>query len=261
MDHERIRRLNADLLARTGVDLGRYRDPTLVEAIGDAVTFPRYLARSLSRPVGLLLLLAVLAFVLTDSAYLRTFLVFPGILVIIVNGVLLGLVLFVGRIRDDMTTVFTIASDLSVQALKDIGAAQSRLRTAPVRFPGLLEIVQGVNAIVVLPIVIETLQRKIPFLGKPAAALTERFFRLADARLAAAISRRAPAALPAAEPGPAAIAGWLESAERAVEAAQSSVSRVARAVARIVAFPFVAVFSIVLLISVALAWGGYLLLG
>jgi hypothetical protein len=262
MDNSRIARINQDLLDRTGVDFSRYRDPALIEAIGNAVTFPLYLGRSLTRPVGLLLLLAVLAFVLTDSGYLKTFIVFPGVLLVIANGVLLGLLLFIRRIRNDMKQVFTISGNLCVRALQDIDAARSRLRGRPSSFPSLLEIFQGINATVVLPVLIQTLQRRVPFMGKLAATLTERFFTLADARLAAAIQKRATAGPVAAGSTAAAeVAGWLDSTERAVQGIQANIAKVVDAVARVIALPFLTVFTIVLLMSGALVYGGYRLLG
>jgi hypothetical protein len=160
-----------------------------------------------------------------------------------------------------MKQVFTISGKLCVQALQDIDAARSRLRSRPSRFPSLLEIFQGINATVVLPVVIQTLQRRIPFMGKLAATLTERFFTLADARLAAAIQKRATAGPVAAGSTTAEVAGWLDSTERTVQGIQANIAKVVDAVARVIAFPFLTVFRIVLLISGALVYGGYRLLG
>lgn len=256
MDAAHIERVNRELKARTGVDFSRYRDPELTEAIGNAMTFPLYLGRSLARPVGLLLLLTLLAFVLTDNPYFRTLLAFPGSLLIIVNGVLLGVVLFIHRIGADMRTVFDISTDLSVQALKDIGSARERLASAG-RFPGPLEIFQGVNAIVILPIVIQTLKRKIPFLGGLAGRLTEGFFNMADRRLGKRIQRAAPGTAVPVEPAEA--AAWLSRAEQAVESAQAHIARAVNTVTRILAFPFTAVFAVVALITVGILYGGWVL--
>lgn len=260
MDPRRIEKINADLEERTGIDFSRYRDPELSEAIANAMTFPLYLGKALSRPVGILLLLAVTAFVLTESAFLKTLLVFPGVLLVFANGVLLGLVLFVGRIRTDMKKVFDISSNLCVQALKDISAARSRLRDGG-RFPSTLEIFQGLNAIVILPIVIETLKRRVPFAGGLGAWVTERFFTIADDRLAAAIGKRAPGPPSATQPRPAEVAGWLDSAEKAVHAVQANIAKVVDTVGRIVAFPFLAVLTVVALISIGLFYAAWMITG
>ncbi|MEJ8566032.1 hypothetical protein [Elongatibacter sediminis] len=261
MDSDRTERINEDLKARTGIDFSRYRDPRLSAAIGNAVTFPLYLGRSLSRPVGLLLLLIVLLFFLTDNAFFRTLLVFPGSLLVIVNGVLLGLVLFIQRMGGDMKQVFDISTDLCVQALRDVSTARMRLRDRDA-FPGTLEIFQGVNTIVILPIVIETLERKIPFLGRLAGKLTERFFRLADARLAARIARAAPEAPGTGAPAePAQAAAWLDAAERGIQSVQAAIGKAVNGVTRVVAFPFVAVLAVVAFVSIGLLYGGWVLTG
>ncbi len=256
MDAARAAALNADLLARTGIDFSRYRNPELAEAVANAVTFPVYLGRSLTRPVGWLLLAAVLAFLLSDNAFFKTLLVFPGIVLVVANGILLGLVLFVHRIGDDLKEVFRLSTDLSVQALKDIGAARSRL-AGQGGFPATLEIFQGLNAIVILPLVIETLDRRIPFFGGLAGKLTERVFGLADTRLAGRIAEAAPSRPATTKTDPADAARWLDTAERGVKSVQGAIGRAVNGVSRIVAFPFLAVLVVVALLSAGLLYAAW----
>lgn len=257
MSESGVERIRADLHQRTGVDFSRYNNPELSDAIGNAVTFPLFLGRSLLRPVGALLLVVLLAFIITDSAVFKTFLVFPGIALAMVNGVLLGLVIFIRRIGGDLKKVFEISTDLSVQALKDMGLARTQLGQKG-NFPGTLEIFQGINAIVILPVVIRTLEKKIPFLGGIAGGLTRRLFSRADARIAKRISKVAPGAPESVEPEPAKVAAWLDGAEKAVKSVQGYIATAVDAVTRVVAFPFTAVFILAALISTALLYGAWL---
>lgn len=257
MDPTRIEAINADLLERTGIDFSRYRNPELTEAVGSAMTFPLYLGKALTRPVGLMLLLLLIAFVLAQGAFLKTLLVFPGLLLTIAIGVLLGLVLFVKRVRADMKNVFDISSNLCVQALRDIDTSRARLAGGG-RLPGALEIFQGLNAIVVLPMVIDTLKRRVPFAGGLGARLTERFFGLVDRRLAAMIDKRSPDAPAGGAAQPAEAAAWLDSAERAVTAVQANVARVVDGVGRVVAFPFLAALIVTCLVSLGLYYAAWL---
>lgn len=256
LDLKRIERLNADLLERTGIDFSRYRDPDLSEAIGNAMTFPLYLGRSLSGPVGWLLLLLLVAFLVTEGAFLKTLLFFPGILLTIVIGVLFGLVLFVGRVRTDMKKVFEISSNLCVQALKDISAARNRMQGGG-SFPGVLEIFQGINAIVILPTVIETLKSRVPFAGRLGAWVTGRFFTVVDNRLAASIAKRAPEPPSTDQPREPEFSGWLDETENAVRAVQSTIARVVDAVGRVVAMPFLVALVVVALVSLGLFYGAW----
>jgi len=256
MSESRAERIRADLKLRTGVDFGRYNDPELADAIGNAVSFPLFLGRSLWRPIAALLVLALLAFIITDSAIFKTFLVFPGIVLVIVNGVLLGLVIFIRRIGTDMKKIFRISTDLCVQALGDVGTARAQLKTES-RFPGILEIFQGINAIVILPVVIRTLEKKIPFLGGLAAKLTRKVFSLADARIAKRMSKAAPEVPQAADAEPAQVTAWLDATENAVKSVQGYIAKTVDAVTRVVAFPFTAVFTIVALVSCMLLYGAW----
>ena len=251
-------RIRADLKQRTGVDFGRYSNPELADSIGNAMTFPLYLGRSLWRPVAAFLLLTLFAFIVTDSAILKTFLVFPGVVLVIINGVLLGLVLFIRRIGADMTRVFEISTDLTVQALKDVGTARSQLGHKG-NFPGILEIFQGINVIVVLPLVIRTLEKKVPFLGGLAGKLTRKLFSMADARIARRISKVAPDMPKDEGAQPEEVFAWLDATQRAVKSIQGYITKAVSAVTRVVAFPFTAGFVIGALSTMTLGYGTWLL--
>ncbi len=257
-----IQKLNEQLLEKTGVDFSRYRNDELSDTLANAISFPLFFVRSLTRPVGLLLILTALAAWFAESGYFKSFLVFPGLLLAIVNGVLLGLVLFIRRIRDDMTRIFTISSDLCVQALRDISTARRKLSGKPGGFPGLAEIFHGMNAVVILPMVVQILRRKIPFAGGLAASVTERFFNVFDRRMSASFEQpervlQTPGDQAEAEQ----VAGWLQSAERVIHSARENISKVVRAVSRVVSFPFITVFALVFVLSAALLYLGYTLLG
>ena len=257
MKAERVKAINADMLRRTGVDLARYRNEELMDTMANAVTFPLFFVRSVSRSVGVFLLLDVVLMVVADGGLFRTVLAVPGLPLALVNGVLLGLVLFVWRIRQDMDRVFAISADLTLQVMQDIATA--RRQVADGGFPGLLEIFQAVNAVVVLPVVLRTLERRVPLLGGLAVKITERFFGLVDKRLAAAIESRGPAA--PAPASPADVSAWMQAARRAVETGRGLLSQVIEKVARIVAFPFVTLFVMVFGLSTAILYGAWLLLG
>lgn len=260
MNAARIQAINDEMLRRTGVDFSRYRSEELAETVANAVTFPLFFMRSISRPVAAFLLLTIVAMFVIDSAWFSAFLVFPGMLLAILNGVLLGLVLFARRIRTDMERLFAISADLSVQVMQDIGTARRQLGDGA-GFPSLLEILQAVNAVILLPVVIRTLQRRVPLLGGLAARITERFFTLVDARLAAAIESRGVGPAAAAPASPAEISAWLQSAQRAVEAGRGLVSQVVDKAAQVVAFPFLTLFVIGFGLSWAILYGAWALMG
>lgn len=252
MKPERIKQVNDELLRRTGVDFSRYRNQELIDTVANALTFPLYLARSISRPVGAFLLAVLLVILAVKSNYYETFLALVGFPLALVNGVLLGLVLFVRRIRNDMTTVFEISAQTTLQVMTDIGVARSKLDDQGSSFPSLLEIFQGVNAIIVLPVVTRILDRRLPLLGGLAARITERFFGLVDARLVSAIEARNKGNVTVAAPAsPAEVSEWLKSAERLIESGRGLISGIVSKVARIVGFPFQTLFAVVFTLSAA----------
>ena len=66
MKQEKIQGINDELLRKTGVDFSRYRNQELTDTIANALTFPLYFARSILRPVGLFLLLTVIAIAIAE---------------------------------------------------------------------------------------------------------------------------------------------------------------------------------------------------
>jgi len=251
--------INEQLKRKTGVDFSRYRDPELVETLGNAITFPLFLVKSLTRPVGLMFLLLILAMVLTDSAYFRAWLTFPGILLALINGIALGLVLFIRRIRNDMKKVFAISAELSLQVLKDIGSARRKLAGNPESFPSLLEIFQGVNTSIVLPVIKQVIDRKIPFLGKFIGKLTERFFNAVNSRLGMRLKKTDANEHPSSQASPVEIASWLQKAESLVHAGRNQISKVVDTVSMVVSIPFLGIFAFVFLVSLIILYGGYTL--
>jgi len=261
MKQEQIQKINDELLRKTGVDFSRYRNQELMDTVANAVTFPIYFARSISRPVGLFLLAAFIAIIIVDNGWFKTFLGFPGLVLAVINGFLLGLVLFVRRIRNDMDKVFTISADLSLQVVRDIAAARTNLKTGSMEIPSLLEIFQGVNAIIVLPTLIRVLDRKVPLFGGFAARVTRRFFGVVDSRLTSAIRARGIQQSTAAPVSPEEVSAWLDSADRLVTTGKGMISKIVDKVAIVVAFPFLAVFTVIFLVSAAILYGGYTLMG
>jgi hypothetical protein len=261
MKAERIKRLNDELLRRTGVDFSRYRNQELVDTVANAVTFPVFFARSVSRSVGALLLLMCAGIIAVKSNYYETFLAFVGFPLALINGVLLGIVLFIRRIRDDMVRVFEISARLTLQVMSDIGAARSNLSGKANSFPGLLEIFQGVNMIVVLPVITGILRRRLPLLGGLAARIIERFFGLVDTRLITAIEARNQGEISTPAPAsPAEVSEWLQSAARLIESGRGLLSGIIDKVAKVVAFPFLTLFAVLFSISVAILLLGYALM-
>ena len=209
-----------------------------------------------------MLLTTIIAIAFVGSGFFKTFLVFPGLVLAILNGILLGLVIFIRRIRNDMDTVFNISADISLQVMRDIAVARSNLKAGVAEFPSLLEIFQGVNAIIILPAVVRILDRKIPVFGGLATRITEKFFSIADSRLASAVKAKSVEGTSATAPlSPQDVSAWLQSAERMVEFGKNILSQVIDKVALVVAFPFLAVFTIVAVASAAILYGGYVMMG
>jgi hypothetical protein len=262
MKQEKVQKISTDLLWKTGVDFSRYRNEELFDTISNAVTFPLYFARTIGRSVGFLIAVTIAAALLTGSGWFKTFLVFPGLILALINGILLGLVVFIRRVRNDMNRLFEISSDLSIQVVKDISVAKSKLTGASRNLPSLFEIFHGVNAVIILPMLIRIMDRKIPLLGGLMARITERFFNVVNDRLTAGIKsksddiRQFEIAMT-----PEQYSSWIQKSEDLIRLTRDGISQVVNKVAGIVAFPFLTVFVIILVVTLTIVYGAYTMLG
>jgi hypothetical protein len=119
-----------------------------------------------------------------------------------------------------------------------------------------------VNTVVILPMLIRVLERKVPFLGGLAARVTERFFRVVDKRLTASFQASGRVAPTSQSPASMEqIASWLQTTERMANAVKENIAKVVLAVSRVVAFPFITLFSVSFVISASILYMAYVLIG
>ena len=98
--------------------------------------------------------------------------------------------------------------------------------------------------------------------GGLAGRITEKFFSVVDSRMASAIESKNLEGNSSAQPlSPREISRWLGAAEKMIEFGKGILSQIVGKVAVVVAFPFLAVFTVVLVVSAAILYGGYALMG
>ena len=262
MNKEKIQKVNRELLQKTGIDFSRYKSQELTDTIANAVTFPMFFAKAIRRPIGILLLLIFVAIVVADNTFQKLFLIFPGLVLAVINGFLIGLVIFIRRIRNDMSKVFMISSELTLQAVKDISTAKSKLKDSAANFPNLFEIFKGINTVVILPMVLQTLEGKIPIVGRLLARITERFFGLVEAMLLIGVKNRVEQVQELiSHETPEQITEWIQRVEQIVEIAKTRTIQVVNKASLVIAFPLMTVSTVVFLASAAILYAAYTLLG
>lgn len=163
-----------EIASRTGIDFTRYRDPILVEKIGNMLTIQVCAFKSISIPIVILFALhAIVAiYALTVSKIaVGVGIGILGVIPSIIVGLLVGLVLLMSTVKDNvqqilglsLDTIKTIGSDINNGVQSKLSDTQDKI----INMPKLADLLQGVVFGVVLPSVRQIIVSKFNLLRRP----------------------------------------------------------------------------------------------
>jgi hypothetical protein len=163
-----------ELASRTGIDFTKYRDPVLVEKIGNMLTIQICAFKSISIPIMVLFALhaivAVYAFTVSKIA-VGIGIGLLGVIPSIIVGLLVGLVVLMSTVKDNVQQIFGLSLDTIKTIVSDINTGfQSKLNGTQdkiVNIPKLADLLQGVVFGVVLPSVRQIIVSKFSLLRIP----------------------------------------------------------------------------------------------
>jgi hypothetical protein len=160
--------LRQSLLQSTGIDFEKYKTTELANSLGSLLDFPS--------KVGIYTTLMPLAWAgvgLTGAFLIGKFVsvlvgVSLGVLAISVlpiTGFVVGAWLLSAKVTDDVEELFGASLKLLAQVGKDLPAAGANINPALLQKLSIGQILQGINSIVLLPLILDTIQNKIPLVG------------------------------------------------------------------------------------------------
>ncbi|ABK99515.1 hypothetical protein Ppro_1905 [Pelobacter propionicus DSM 2379] len=163
-----------EIAARTGIDFARYRDPVLVEKLGNLLTIQFYAIKAISIPVLLLLLIhwgiAAYAFI-TSKNVAGIVIGLGGIIPSIVVGILTGIVVLMGTIKNDVKQLFSLSIDTIRTILADTNSEIQRsvhsVSECQSNLPKLSDLLQGVIFGIILPTLQQIIVSKFKIVRRP----------------------------------------------------------------------------------------------
>ena len=157
-DKEELKEL---ILEKYGINLERYKNPEIVQKIGDMILFPNYAAKNILGSVILALIGFVIFFLTIDmSATLVILYVIFGGGLWFLFGLLGGINFFLHKIEKDMQVLITYGFELTKNALNDLESVGDKLKKE-----GIGEIFKGVVVVIIIPSVTEAISGQIPIIG------------------------------------------------------------------------------------------------
>jgi len=196
MQTEQIRQL---LLERTGIDFQKYQTETLRNAISGLISFPSSVTiYMVIYPIFVVILGGVagvlawkyLGAVFAVSFISMTVLLFPFL------GFFSGLLLFSKKVVADVEDVFGASVGILTQVADDLTTVQDKINPEKLAAFSFADILKGINAVVVVPVLVKLISDKIPLVGGRIGALIGRFLQRCSAN---STNTNAPAASTPAE--------------------------------------------------------------
>lgn len=246
-----------DFITKTGVDLRDYQRPEIVELIGDLVTFPLYAGKSLIIPLFIYLLITgVLAFVVTG--YFSTILAIVFIPIFsVANALTTAAILFLFRLRNDITEAIKAGMDLSKEVTRDVRNVYVLKEHDALGFPSFAEIFRGVMHVVIVPITISVLKKKIPIIGGLFSGLVRKLANLTTSKTIKNLAEEHPEILDVDPPEDVEEATWIERSKKIENIADSTgkvISTSIKWASWALLAPFTISFGVVLAITIYCYW-------
>ncbi len=163
-----------EITARTGIDFARYRDPALVAKLGNMLTIQFYALKAVAIPILILLLIfgGLAAYsVMTSKVLAGIAIGVIGIVPSIGLGILIGMVLLMSTIKNDVQSIFALSLDTVCTILRDITTGiQNKANSATdlqSNLPKPSDLLQGVTFGVILPSLQQIIVSKFKLLRTP----------------------------------------------------------------------------------------------
>jgi|GEM_PF-4139238 hypothetical protein len=170
-----VAEIKLSLNEKLGINFESYRNPELNRRIANLIVFPQYAFKILALPIGIFMLLhLILAGFLYSNNGLWSSLIFLslGVVFCLGNGTLYGIIRLLNVISKDVKSIFAESINITRIMLNDIKGRAENLKS-DIQLPSLFDIVYGVLFVVIVPIVTDIAQRKIPIIGKWLSARIE----------------------------------------------------------------------------------------
>ena len=242
---------------RTGIDLRNYKKPELLDLISDLLTFPIYAGKSIIIPLLIYLVVTIILAVLV-TGYFSTIAAIIFIPVFsVLNALTTAALLFIFRLRKDMTEAVGAGLSLTKEVTKDVRNVQLKRENKSFSFPSFAEIFNGVMRVVIVPSIITVVKKKIPLIGGLFSGLIRKLADLTTGRTIKKIAAENPEVLDQ-EPPKTGKESWLverlETISRIADKANRIVSQSIKWASWILLLPTSIVFAIVLAITVFSYW-------
>lgn len=172
-----IAALDQKIKTELGIDLGKYRDPEVVERISDLLVFPLYVISWTVRPMIIAFVLYLAGFFLLDLVHVQylLYLVF-GLLLFLSTGLFAGIFYLTVKFKADILSIMRYSMDILQRVVKDVDALNTTT-DATNRKEVLQLLFLGTMHLITIPVTSEVVGRKVPLIGGLVSGLVLKVLR------------------------------------------------------------------------------------
>lgn len=251
MKQEAIVILRKTLETKLGIDFEKYQSDEAMETLGELLLFPVYALKTIVSPILLIALFLFLG-IGVSFYYSREFFAFLLLISLIpfslMNGIPLGISLFLQKTSDDVVSLLIFTLDQTRQVLSDIQDLQSRHNTKQLELPKISEVMTGCIYILVLPKATAIIRKKVPLVGRLVSYCIHKIFDLLLDKLVESVDKTTEEVEAIEtregeeENSSLTLSAYCEKGIQSLEAAKNFIETLVSAVIKVIAFPFRGIF-------------------
>lgn len=179
-----VQLLDEKIKTELGIDVQEYKNEEVVENVTELLLFPTYIVSWVVRPVLLAFFCYCFGFYALNLVHIEyvIYAIF-GLVLFIICGVLLGVLLFLFKMKFDVLAIVNYSLDILKQAIEDLSKVNHQI-TEENKKDVLSLLFKGIVHIVTIPMLSTIISSKIPVMGSVFARLIKRILTFFSDKLA-----------------------------------------------------------------------------
>lgn len=177
-----VQKLDDRIKSEFGVSFNKYKNTEVTEKFIGLLVFPKFALNCALRPISISIFLYFIVFFISDLNFISTIIYGVSGLLFFINGLLLGVLLVLWEMKKDIYSVIEYSLNILKECIIDLNnvslvtSEKNRQKTINLLFLGIIHIVT-------IPIITETLSKKIPLIGGFFSKLSKEIIHLATSRI------------------------------------------------------------------------------
>ncbi len=178
-----VRILHEKIKDELGIDVETYKNEEVASSFAELLSFPTYIVSWVFRPVFFSFLIYIFGFYVLNLVHVEyVFYTVIGLLLFLITGISLGLLLLLFKMKNDIWRVVNYSLDIMKLSLQDLSSVNNQI-TEENKKDVLSLLFKGILHVVTIPMLLEAVANKIPFVGFLISRILKKILTLISDKL------------------------------------------------------------------------------